>query len=70
MLHRAMAAAFVVYEAALALVAAATGELAEFTPVTVAQLAGSDAAWLVALVVLYEALAFFGRRPAGRHFAA
>jgi len=61
----AFAAAFVVYEAALALVAVATGELRHFTPATVAQLAALDAAWLVALVVLREALALMGWRSLG-----
>jgi len=62
----AFAAAFVVYEAALALVAAATGELAEFAPATIAQLAALDAAWLAGLVVLREALALMGWRNLGR----
>ena len=58
----AFVAAFAVYEIALALVAAATGELAEFTPTIVARLAALDAAWLAALVVLREALALTGWR--------
>lgn len=58
----AFAAAFAVYEAALAMVAAITGELAHFAPITVMQLAALDAAWLVALVVLREALALIGWR--------
>ncbi|MGH6977283.1 MAG: hypothetical protein ACREED_09670 [Stellaceae bacterium] len=62
----AFAVAFAVYEIALALVAAATGELAEFTPVTVAHLAALDAAWLAGLVVLREALAMMGWRNLGR----
>ncbi|HYL47827.1 MAG TPA: hypothetical protein VET84_00525 [Stellaceae bacterium] len=61
----AFAAAFAVYEAALALVAVATGELGHFTPATVAQLAALDAAWLAALVVLREALALMGWRSLG-----
>jgi NhaP-type Na+/H+ and K+/H+ antiporter len=66
----AFAAAFVVYEAALASVAAATGELAEFAPAIVGQLAVLEAAWLVALVALQEGLAFVGWRPADRRLAA
>ena len=62
----AFAAAFAVYEIALALLAAATGELAEFAPATVARLAALDAAWLAALVVLREALALMGWRNLGR----
>jgi len=58
----AFAAAFAVYEIALALVAAATGELAEFAPVIVARLAALDAAWLAALVALHDALALMGWR--------
>lgn len=58
----AFAAAFAVYEAALAVVAAVSGELAHFAPATVAQLAALDAAWLAALVVLREALALMGWR--------
>ncbi|HEV2263859.1 MAG TPA: hypothetical protein VGR79_04930 [Stellaceae bacterium] len=61
----AFAAAFAVYEIALALVATATGELAEFAPTTVARLAALDAAWLAALVVLREALALMGWRNLG-----
>lgn len=61
----AFAAAFVVYEAALALVAAMTGELEHFAPATVAQLAALDAAWLAGLVVLREALALMGWRNLG-----
>jgi len=66
----AFAVAFVVYEAALALVGTATGELAAFAPATVAQLAALDAAWLVALVALREVLARIGWRPASERFAA
>ncbi len=62
----AFAAAFAVYEVALALVAMVTGELAEFAPATVAQLAVLDAAWLAALVVLREALVLMGWRNLGR----
>ena len=62
----AFAAAFAVYEAALALVAAVTGELEHFAPATVAQLAALDAAWLAGLVVLHEALALMGWRNLGR----
>ncbi|MGB8180944.1 MAG: hypothetical protein WCF13_01095 [Stellaceae bacterium] len=61
----AFAAAFAVYETALALVAAATGELGHFAPATVAQLAALDVAWLAALVVLREALALMGWRSLG-----
>jgi|SRR5579863_4936127 len=61
----AFVAAFAVYETALALVAMATGELAEFAPATVARLAALDAAWLAALVVLREALALLGWRTLG-----
>jgi len=61
----AFVAAFAVYEAALALVATATGELGHFAPATVAQLAALDAAWLVALVVLREVLALMGWRSLG-----
>ncbi|MGH6968991.1 MAG: hypothetical protein ACREEL_10295 [Stellaceae bacterium] len=66
----AFVVAFAVYEAALALVAAATGELAEFAPITVAQLAALDAAWLAAVVVLHEALALIGWRAASLRLAA
>lgn len=61
----AFAAAFAVYEIALALVAAATGELAEFAPAIVARLVALDAAWLAALVVLREVLALMGWRTLG-----
>ncbi|MDE2164899.1 MAG: hypothetical protein KGJ66_01000 [Alphaproteobacteria bacterium] len=66
----AFATAFAVYEAALMLVAAATGELAEFTPVIVAQLVLLEAAWLAALVVLHDGLALVGWRPVDRRLAA
>jgi hypothetical protein len=66
----AFAAAFIVYEAVLALVAVATGELAEFAPAIVAQLAVLQAAWLVALVALHEVFAFVGWRPGARRLAA
>ena len=62
----AFAAAFAVYEIVLALVATATGELAEFAPAIVARLAALDAAWLAALIVLREALALMGWRNLGR----
>ncbi|MGH6974572.1 MAG: hypothetical protein ACRED6_08095, partial [Stellaceae bacterium] len=61
----AFVAAFAVYEIALALVALATGELAEFAPATVARLAALDAAWLAALVVLRETLTLLGWRILG-----
>ena len=61
----AFVAAFAIYEAALALVAATTGELEHFAPATVAQLAELDVAWLAALVVLREALALMGWRSLG-----
>ncbi|MGH6996531.1 MAG: hypothetical protein ACREES_12580 [Stellaceae bacterium] len=61
----AFVAAFAVYEIALALVALATGELAEFAPATVARLAALDATWLAALVVLRETLALLGWRTLG-----
>lgn len=66
----AFAAAFIIYEAALASVAAATGELAGFAPAIVAQLAMLEAAWLVALVALHEVLAFVGWRPSDWRLAA
>lgn len=62
----AFAAAFAVYEITLALVATASGELAEFAPATIARLAALDAAWLAALVVLHEVLALMGWRNLGR----
>ncbi|MDE2230011.1 MAG: hypothetical protein KGL11_13365 [Alphaproteobacteria bacterium] len=66
----AFAAAFVIYEVVLALVAAMSGKLAEFTPATVAQLAALDAAWLAALAVLHEALALIGGRLTSLRLAA
>lgn len=66
----AFVAAFAVYETALALVAAATGELTNFTPAIIGQLALNEAIWLAALVALYVGLALIGWRPAGRRLAA
>lgn len=62
----AFAAAFAVYEIALALVAAATSELAEFASAIVVRLAALDAVWLAALVVLREVLALMGWRNLDR----
>lgn len=61
----AFAAAFAVYEIALALVATVTGELTNFSPAIVARLAALDAAWLAALVVLREVLTLMGWRTLG-----
>jgi hypothetical protein len=56
----AFAAAFAVYELALLAPGLASGELANFTPALVRDLALLDAAWLVGLVALHEILVRLG----------